>query len=102
MPPLQQKAVASGYTQHAAVSVVAIRAQETPLTVKVVGCLGGDVRPVRLVLGVGGGLTLDCSVGCLPDRQGLCRASPPEDRRRDLIGAWLLPCVRVVRRRSAS
>jgi hypothetical protein len=28
---------------------------ETSLTVKVVGCLGGDVRPVRLVLGLAAG-----------------------------------------------
>ena len=51
----------------------------------------------------------DSITGCRPagfasrcDRYPLCRPSPPEDRRRDLIGAWHQPRQRFVRRRSAS
>jgi len=39
----------------------------------------------------GGGLTLFVAVDQWSDRLWLCRPSPTEDRRRDLIGAWQRP-----------
>ena len=60
-------------------------------------------EPLLLVLRAGGGLTLRLLVGLFGlTLKRLCRPSPPEDLRRDLIGAWHSPQVRAVRRRSAS
>ena len=61
------------------------------LTVRVVVGLGGDVRPVRLVLGLAAGWLSECPSTGWSDWQRLSRPPPPEDLRRDLIGAWQPP-----------
>src|SRR3954451_25461401 len=48
----------------------------------------------------GDGLTRTLAVGQVPDKHRLCRSPPVWDRRRDLIGAWLSPRLRCVRRSS--
>ena len=70
--------------------VAKLRSARLALSV-IVRCAGRR-RPTRPVgPRAGGGLTLRLAVDRWSDRHRLCRPSPPEDRRRDLIGAWLRP-----------